>query len=240
MNIPYFLKKIFEEYNSKKINDQEYLQTCIENYTIKAINPELLFFCYTNNVLLEMLYNINLVYSYITNFNSIKVPSDSSLPHFDYKENDPVLMLAERRAFWLKLVTDFYAKYENCANIHDNYILDMLYCDIQLKPHLIEKYNRTQLIADLEKLVDDCFFNKNIIYFLLLKNILLEYFLNLLICFNKVNTNNITTINDIFTSINSINIKYPLNTDQLLVFWFNLNTEYLEFKTNKITYFFNH
>ena len=67
MNIPYFLKKIFEEYNSKKINDQEYLQTCIENYTIKEINPELVFFCYTNNVLLEMLYNINLVYSYITN-----------------------------------------------------------------------------------------------------------------------------------------------------------------------------
>ena len=239
MTTTYFLKKIYEEYKTKKLNDIDYLQACIETYNNKAINPEFLFFCYTNNVLLEMLYNVNTTYNYISNFNSLVIPSESSLPYFNYKENDPVQMLQERKNFWNNLNTEFYTKYENCANLHDNYILDMLLCDMQFKPHLITSKNYQQLINDLEKLVDDCFFNKNIIYFLLIKDLLLEYFLNLLICFNKVTNQNSRTINNIFETINSIDIKYPIKTEQLTVFWFNLNTEFNEFKKNKITHFFN-
>lgn len=237
----YFLKKIYEEYKNKNINDLVYLEQCIKNYSTKEINLEFLFFCYVNNVLLEMLYNINLSYTYISNFNSLQIPSETKLPYFNYKTEDILTQRNEKRDFWNSLISSFYVKYENCMNISDNYILDMLVCDIQQKSFLIQDKNYQQLINDLEKIVDNSFFNKNVIYFLLLKDLLLEYFLNLLICYpNNSNNNNLTQIDNLFTPINSSNIKYPVNSDQLTVLWFNLNQEFAQFKTNKITHFFNH
>ena len=38
MTIKYFLKKIYEEYNSKKLDDTDYLSRCLKNYNDKGFN----------------------------------------------------------------------------------------------------------------------------------------------------------------------------------------------------------
>ena len=60
----------------------------------------------------------------------------------------------------------------------------MLLCDLQFKQDTIVGKDYQKIINDLEKLVDNTFAQKEIIYFLLLKDLLLEFYLNLLICLN--------------------------------------------------------
>lgn len=238
MTIKYFLKKIYEEYNSKKLDDTDYLSRCLKNYNDKGFNIEFLFFCSCNNVLLEMLYNVNTTYTYITNFNSLIIPSQSELPYFNFKNADLQLQINEKRLYWNELDTKYNRNYVNCANLIDHYIIEMLLCDLQFKQDIIIGKDYQKIINDLEKLIDDTFAQKEVIYFLLLKDLLLEFYLNLLICLNH-KIGDFTEISSIYQHINSIDIKYPKYEKNLIVFWFNVNHEFSEFKANQFKYYFD-
>ena len=93
-----------------------------------------------------------------------------------------------------------------------------------------------KVITDL---IDNIFIEKNLILFLLQKQLLLEFFLNLLDNYLEIiNTQEVICIENIYNDIKKYKLTYPKYTKNLLDFWFNINEEYLLYKQDKLTYFY--
>ena len=239
MKINFFLKKIYEEYNIKKINDDSILERCLEAYISKNIHISILYYCWLNNILIEFLININKSVKYITGFNQLVASNETFLPSYEFKDMSASGMRQEKIIFWDKHRHALKLE-EACLNIADAQILDMLVVDMSFKSQLIENNDYKQTIKDLEKVVDAHYFRKSLLFFLLEKNLLLEFFLNLHIKFTLYpSIRDITDVNSIYYAINVIGIKFPNNVPDLMSFWFAVDSEYTSYKKDPLKYFYS-
>lgn len=240
MKINFFLKKLFEEYKTKNINNEEILQRCIINYCTKNIEVGFLFYCFSKNILIEMLLNINKDKSSILGFSQLITAADSELPNHDYKSNNVIAIGQENISFWDEHRSKYLLE-SGAYNILDSYILDMIVVDMSFKSHLVENNDYQTVISDLEEVVDAYYISKKIILYLLSKDLLLEFFLNLKLKFQATQklSSNTVQIDDIYYAQNYIGIKFPKHVHDLMQFWYNIQNDFTNYKKDPIQYFIN-
>lgn len=237
MTISFFLIKIYEEYYKKNINNLSILETCLMNYNQKHYNIDLLYFAYKEEILIEILYNSksNL---FITSFSIIDTTLTSTIFVNKNIQLYTINNTINKLTFWQLYMNKF--NLDNTANIiHDSYILDMLIVELKIRESEFTVNELETINKVITDLIDNIFIEKNLILFLLQKQLLLEFFLNLLDNYLEIiNTQEIICIENIYNDIKKYKLTYPKYTKNLLDFWFNINEEYLLYKQDKLTYFY--